>query len=215
MSALDCSCDHCCWSQCHTGHTGHTAPALTSLPSHAVSSPSLSTSHHLLPLLASLPGHSHHHHPDRAPRCVPAAGADPTVSKFSCCVLVAWCRKEWVVLSLVRLTVPHPAKSITDISCCCGADGRSSAAPPPPPRDHSAHRPATTTFGQPGTVTPSHREPGPGPVSRSKCWHRDISENNMLSCNIQWDVFGGYNIKAPEYKASTQYLARKAPNQQL
>ena len=79
----------------------------------------------------------------------------PTVSKFSCCcVLVAWCRKEWVVvlLSLVRLTVtvPHPAKSITDISCCWAADGRSSAAPPPPPRDHSAHRPATTTFGQPG-----------------------------------------------------------------
>ena len=59
------------------------------------------------PLLPSLPGHSLH--PDCAPRSVPAAGADPTVSKFSCCcVLVAWCRKEWVV---VLLSLVSPSRT--------------------------------------------------------------------------------------------------------
>ena len=138
----------------------------------------LTQSHHLPsppPILPSLPRHSLH--PDCAPRSVPAAGADPTVSKFSCCcVLVAWCRKEWVVvlLSLVRrLTVPHQAKSITDISCCWAADGRSSAAAPPPP-------PGPVTIAH--TARPRRLSGSPaltGPVSRSKCWHRDISENNM------------------------------------
>ena len=101
------------------------------------------------PILPSLPGHSLH--PDCAPRSVPAAGAATRLFP-NLAAAVSWWRgverSGW--WCCCHWSEPSKINNRHQLLLCCRRPELRGPATPARPRDHSAHRPATTTFGQPG-----------------------------------------------------------------